>query len=134
MNISRKGEKTEKGIKLTTETITEITREEFETLLVDAFNQKVQMSEKLGLMKAKLLRLSKIELTDELKELQKKIEMIDELKGLNNLKEGIKETEERIDLISKDLLQLRMIQSEIYKDTNKGKEIEGNFVNERRKR
>ena len=130
MNISRTGKKTEKGIKLTTETITDMTREEFETLLVDAFNQKVNMNEKIGLMKHKLNRLSKtkIELTDEMKEFMKKIEMIDELKGLENLKSDIKEMEEKIDLIERDLIQLRVIQSEIYKDTNKGKEVEGTFI------
>jgi len=128
MNISRTGNKTEKGIKLTTETIIDMTREEFDNLLVDAFNQKVNLNEKLGLMRHKLKRLSKIELTDEMKEFMKKISMIEELKGLENLKSDIKEMEEKVDLIEKDLIQLRGIQSEFYKDTNKGKEVSGTFV------
>ena len=128
MNISRTGKPTEKGIKLTTETIIDMTREEFDNLLVDAFNQKVNLNEKLGLMRHKLKRLSKIELTDEMKEFMKKISMIEELKGLENLKSDIKEMEEKVDLIEKDLIQLRGIQSEFYKDTNKGKEVSGTFV------
>jgi len=131
MKIFRKAEKTDKGMKLITETIVDMTRDDFEGLMISAFNQKENMEDKLNLLKSRIVRLSDIELTDELKEFMKKLIMVGELKELEKYKEDAKELEKQIDTLSRDLIQLRTIQSEMFKDTNKGGEVKGTTVGER---
>ena len=132
MKIFRKAEKTDKGMKLITETIVDMTRDDFEGLMISAFNQKESMEDKLNLLKSRIRRLSDIELTDELKEFMEKLRMVGELKELEKYKEDAKELEKQIDTLSRDLIQLRTIQSEMFKDTNKGNEVKGTTVGERR--
>ena len=119
IKIFRIAEKTKDGkIKLKSEFTETISIDDLNDKYINTYNNKSEIENNLNLLKAKINRLSKeVKETDELKEFANKLKDIEKIKEKENCIEQAKKWEKSLEVMEKDLIQLRRIQIDL--DLNK---------------